>query len=77
MNKHHQQAEQPMRKVLEDLQRLLPQDGEDISCYNPCVVDDSILDLVKVRTLARTCRRGPPSNRRITHEVRCCLHELF
>jgi len=51
MSKHHQQAEQLVRKVIEDLQRLLPQDGEDISCYNPCVVDVSILDLVKVRTL--------------------------
>jgi len=51
MNKHHQQAEQLVRKVLEDLQRLLPRDGEDISCFNPCAVDDSILDLAKVRTL--------------------------
>lgn len=51
MSKHHQQAEQLVQKVIEDLQRLLPRDGEDISCYNPCVVDVSILDLVKVRTL--------------------------
>lgn len=48
---YHQQAELLVRKVIEDLQKLLPRDGEDISCYNPCAVDTSILDLAKVRTL--------------------------
>jgi hypoxanthine phosphoribosyltransferase len=48
---HHQQAERLVRKVIEDLQRLLPRDGEDISCYNPCAIDASILSLVEVRTL--------------------------
>ncbi len=51
MNKYHQQAEQLVRRVIKDLQRLLPCDGEDISCYNPCAVDTSIMDLVDVRTL--------------------------
>ena len=45
------QAEQLVQKVIKDLQRLLPHDGEDISCYNPCAVDASIMDLIKVRTL--------------------------
>ena len=51
MSEYHQQAEQLVRRVIEDLQRLLPRDGEDISCYNPCAVDTSILNLAKVRTL--------------------------
>ncbi len=51
MTKYHQQAEQLVQKVIEDLQRLLPHDGEDISYYNLCAVDTSILDLVEVRTL--------------------------
>jgi len=45
MSEHHQQAEQLVRRVIKDLQTLLPCDGEDISCYNPCAVDASILDL--------------------------------
>ena len=51
LSKNHQQAEQLVREVIEDLQRLLPHDGEDISCYNPCAVDAAIMNLVKVRTL--------------------------
>lgn len=51
LSKYHQQAEQLVREVIEDLQRLLPHDGEDISCYNPRAVDTSILNLAKVRTL--------------------------
>ena len=62
MSEYHQQAEQLVREVIEDLQRLLPCDGEDISCYNPCAVDDSILNLAKVRTLLgradETAKRG-------------------
>lgn len=51
MNKYHQQVQQIVQEVIEDLRRLLPRDGEDISYYNPCAVDTAILDLVKVRTL--------------------------
>jgi DNA mismatch repair ATPase MutS len=51
MTEYYQQAQQLVQRVIEDLQRLLPRDGEDISCYNPCAVDTSILGLVKVRTL--------------------------
>ncbi len=51
MSEYHQQAQQLVQRVIENLQRLLPHDGEDISCYNPCAVDDSILALAKVRTL--------------------------
>lgn len=50
LSKNHQQAQQLVREIIEDLQRLLPCDGEDISCFNPCVVDVSILNLAKVRT---------------------------
>ena len=68
MLKYHQQAEQLVRRVIEDLQRLLPCDGEDISYYNPCVVDTSILDLAKVRTLLG--RADEAKSGSISHEVR-------
>lgn len=51
MSKYYQQAEQLVQRVVEDLQKLLPHDGEDISFYNLSAVDTSILNLVKVRTL--------------------------
>ena len=51
MSNYHQQAEQLVREVIRDLQRLLPHDGEDISYYKPCTVDVSILNLAEVRTL--------------------------
>ena len=51
LTKYHQRAEQLVEEVIEDLQKLLPHDGEDISYYNPCAVDASILNLAKVRTL--------------------------
>uniref|UniRef100_A0A6M3KCX7 Uncharacterized protein n=1 Tax=viral metagenome TaxID=1070528 RepID=A0A6M3KCX7_9ZZZZ len=51
MHKYHQQAEVLVKQVMQDLEKLLPHDGEDISCYNPGAMDDSINSLIRVRTL--------------------------
>lgn len=62
MSKYYQQAEQLVQRVVEDLQKLLPHDGEDISFYNLSAVDTSILNLVKVRTLLGCAERDSTSN---------------
>ena len=51
MHKLHEHAETLLRRVIGDLQRLLPQDGEDISCYHHTAIDDPLHTLIEVRTL--------------------------
>ncbi len=54
MHKYHQQAETLVIEVISDLKKLLPHDGEDIACWNPEAVDESISNLIRVgRLLAR------------------------
>ena len=51
MHNYHRQAEDLVREVLEDLQKFLPHDGEDISYYNPSAVNASISNLISVKVL--------------------------
>jgi len=51
MHKYHEQAERLVRDVMANLEAFLPHDGEDISCWNPSAVDESIRSLILVRTL--------------------------
>jgi hypothetical protein len=49
MNENFQKAEKIVKEVIEELKRLLPRDGEDISFYNHCVLDESISDLIEAK----------------------------
>lgn len=51
MHKYHKQAESLVKEVIEQLNGLLPQDGENISCYNPGIMRDPIRKLIDVQVL--------------------------
>lgn len=50
MDTHYQQADRAIREVIEALQRILGQDGEDLSCYQPQMLDESISGLIAARS---------------------------
>lgn len=43
------EVEKTLKFVVQELSRLIKQDGEDISCYRAGTLDDLIMDLIKVR----------------------------
>jgi hypothetical protein len=51
VHKYHEQAEELATEVISYMRRFLPHEGEDISYYNPCAVDEAIQKLIRIRTL--------------------------
>lgn len=49
MNEYYQSAERIIKEVIKSLERLLPQDGEDISYYHSTAIDDDIIRLVNAK----------------------------
>ena len=47
--RNYTEVEETLRSVVQELSRLIKQDGEDISCYRAGILDDLIMDLIKVR----------------------------
>lgn len=50
MNAYDEQAEKWVRKVIEDLEHLLPKEGEDISCYGHRTMDPIIKLCIEIKT---------------------------
>ena len=51
MHAYHKQAEDYVKAVIADLQRLLPSDGDDISYYNPGILNSPIATLIDAKIL--------------------------
>ncbi|MGI1671965.1 MAG: hypothetical protein K6L74_16805 [Neptuniibacter sp.] len=50
MNEHFKKAEQEIKNCIEGLQKILGEGGEDISYYNPEVLDLQIQNIVSARS---------------------------
>jgi len=51
MNDYYQRAERLIKNVMEkELQIVIPEDGEDISCYGPTSLDVAIHQLIEARS---------------------------
>ena len=51
MNKYFREAQSEVMSAIEYLQRLLPEDGEDISCYTHRYIDDPMTNLANAKGL--------------------------
>lgn len=51
MHIYHKQAEEKVKTVISDLEKLLPRDGEDISYYTHGIMDEPIKDLIEIKIL--------------------------
>ena len=50
-NKYNKRAENLVRETIASLEKLLPKDGEDISYYNPGVLNEPIRKLIDIKIL--------------------------
>lgn len=50
MNEYFRNAEYELTKVRDKINRILDNDGEDISCFNPCALDELFLGLARTRS---------------------------
>jgi len=50
MNKYFKDAEKSVNTSISNLSRLMPHDGEDIACYNPAALDETIASLIQARS---------------------------
>lgn len=60
MHRHYATAEKLVRSAIEDLERLLPRDGENISFYAPTMLDSPIRKVIEAKVymaMAATVQR--------------------
>ena len=62
MHDYHERAEKTVRETIKLLQKLLPQDGEDISCYNPGIMNEPIRLLIDIKVLLAVANEATGSN---------------
>lgn len=59
-NKYFVEADTLIRKIIPSLQKILYNDGEDVSYYNPSVLDVHIMNLIKARAAMSVGREIDP-----------------